>query len=535
MVAALIRRQPARLGVLAALAATLAVALALSGVPGGGSWAGRAQAAEQDEVSLYYGAPSTLDPARQSDIGSAAYSAQLYESLTAFDSSLTLRPALARSWDISNDGRQIVFHLRDGLEFSDGSPLGAEDVVGSWLRVIDPRRPSLLSSLLLDVRGARAYLTGRSTDSADVAIRAEGRDVVVDLERPGTDFPAIIASPTFGIVPPAVWRDNEDIDAGSSVGSGAYVVDRIAISAYTLVANEHYWAGPPAIATVHLLTDIGGRSPVAAFEAGDVDYTGIAQYDAPWIQYDSVLGPQLRRVPSLSLSYIGFTATAPPFDDVRVRQAFGTAVDWTRLVELQSSSRGDIAADSMVPPGIPGGGDQSWLPKHDPARARSLLAAAGFPGGAGFPEIAFATGFLVYAEGIAADLKRELGVTIRLEELDGHFDRLHLDPPSMWTLGWVADYPGANDFLGVLLETGSSNNYGGWSSSTFDSAINEALATRDSDAALVAYERALEVVRDEVPVVPLAYGDGWALSRDGLLGAGQNGLQIIRLAGLAWE
>jgi oligopeptide transport system substrate-binding protein len=266
-----------------------------------------------------------------------------------------------------------------------------------------------------------------------------------------------------------------------------------------------------------------------------VDYVGIGPFDASWIRYDPVLGPQLRLVPSLSLSYVGFTTNAPPFDDVRVRQAFGAAVDWARLVELRSSSRGDIPADSMVPPGISGGGDQSWLPKRDPDRARVLLAAAGFPGGAGFPEIWFATGNLVYAEAIAADLERELGVTLRLEQLDGHFDRLHEDPPPMWTLGWVADYPGANDFLGVLLGTGSSNNYGRWSSNAFDGAIGDALATRDADAALASYERALEVVRNEVPVVPIAYGAGWALSRDGLLGAGQNGLQILRLAGLAWE
>jgi oligopeptide transport system substrate-binding protein len=169
------------------------------------------------------------------------------------------------------------------------------------------------------------------------------------------------------------------------------------------------------------------------------------------------------------------------------------------------------------------------------AGARTLLADAGFPGGAGFPEIGFAAGALAYAEGIAADLKRELGVTVRLEQYDGYLDRLHEDPPSMWTLGWVADYPGANDFLGVLLGTGSSNNYGRWSSPAFDAAIGDALATRDAGQALDAYERGLAVVRDEVPVVPISYGSGWALSRDGLLGAGQNGLQILRLAGLAWR
>jgi ABC-type oligopeptide transport system substrate-binding subunit len=154
-------------------------------------------------------------------------------------------------------------------------------------------------------------VTGATRDPADVGILADGRDVVVDLVRPGADFPAIVAGPTFGIVPPAVWRDGEDIDTGSSVGSGAYVLDRLTEDEYTLVANEHYWAGPPAISTVHLLTNIGGRSPVAAFEAGDVDYVGIGSYDASWIRFDADLGPQLRLVPSLSLTYVGFTRRPP--------------------------------------------------------------------------------------------------------------------------------------------------------------------------------------------------------------------------------
>lgn len=534
MVAALTHRGPRRLrgvGAIGTLVAAVLVLIALAGAP----WSAGTLASSRGEATLLFGEPTTLDPALQGDIGSATFSAQLFESLTAFDTSLTLRPALARSWDISDDGTRVVFHLRDGLRFSDGTPLGAEDVVGSWLRIIDPARPSQLASLLTDVRGAKAYLTGANPDPGEVAIKADGRDVVVDLVGPGADFPAIVASPTFGIVPAAVWRDGAEIDGWDVASSGGYVLEEVTPSEFTLTANERYWAGPPSIRTMHLLTGIDGRSSVAAFEDGDVDYTQISPFDATWIRYHADLGPQLRLVPSLSLTYIGFTIAKPPFDDDLVRQAFGAAVDWRRIVELGTGSRGQIAADSMVPPGIPGGGDRNWLPRHDPAEARRLLAAAGYPGGRGFPDVTFAIGGLVYADAIAHDLARELGVTINLEELDAHFDRLHLDPPHLWTLGWVADYPGANDFLGVLLGTGSSNNYGRWSSASFDAAIDDALATRDPGGAQAAFERALEIVRSDVPAIPISYGDGWALSRNGLLGAGQNGLGILRLAGLAWE
>ncbi|MES2208955.1 MAG: peptide ABC transporter substrate-binding protein [Chloroflexota bacterium] len=504
------------------------------GAVGGGPLSPVARGAAQTEVTIPAGDPTTLDPALQSDIGSAAYSAQLYESLTAFDLGLTLRPALAESWDVSDDGRRIVFHLRPGLVFSDGASLTAEDVVASWLRIIDPKRPSQLASLLLDVRGAAEHLAGRATDPAAVGLRADGLDVIVDLERPGADFPSIVSSPTFGVVPAQVWRDGSSVDRPGVPSSGAYVIDATLDTEFTLKANPRYWAGPAPISTVHLVTSLGGRSPVSAFEAGDVDYATIGSADAAWIRYDQTLGPQLRLVPSLSLTFIGFTTTRPPFDDVRVRRAFAAAVDWKRITELASS--GDAtAADSMVPPGIPGGGDRNWLPAYDPASARRLLAEAGYPGGVGFPAVTFAAGGIGTAEGIVEDLRRELGVSVLLEELGDHFGRLHDDPPAMWSLGWVADYPGANDFLGVLLETGSSNNYGRWSSPTFDQAISDALGTRDPVEALAAYERALAVVQAEAPVVPLAYSDGWALSRDGLLGADQNGLGILRLAGLAWR
>jgi oligopeptide transport system substrate-binding protein len=485
------------------------------------------------EVRIAAANPASFDPKSQSDIGTAAVTAQLFESLTAFDAALVLRPALARAWDVSADGTRVVFHLRDGLTFSDGRSLTGADVVGSWLRLIDPRTPSPLASLMLDVKGAREYLTGRTTDQGTVGLHADGNDVTVDLEQPGADFPSVVSSPSFGIVPPSVWRDGQGITGSDFVVSGAYEVTDVLQTEVVLHANPRYWAGTPAINVVHLVGDIGGRSPVAAFEAGDLDYVQISSTDASWIRYDATLGPQLRVVPSLSLTYLGFDTSRPPFDDVRVRQAFGAAVDWHRVAELGILTN-EVPATSMVPPGVVGRGDRDWLPAHDPDAARKLLADAGYPDGKGFPVISFATGGAGLAEGIAADLNRELGVTVQLEENADHFDRLSTDPPPMWMLGWIADYPGPNDFLGVLLGTGSPTDYGRWSSDAFDSAIHDALSTRDPATAQAGFERALGVVQKDVPAIPLVYGDGWALSRKGLLGAGQNGLGIVRMAGLAW-
>jgi ABC-type oligopeptide transport system substrate-binding subunit len=141
-----------------------------------------------------------------------------------------------------------------------------------------------------------------------------------------------------------------------------------------------------------------------------------------------------------------------------------------------------------------------------------------------------------FDEAIRTEVERELGIELTWEIMgDGYFDRLATEPPQMWTLGWVADYPGRNDFLGVLLQTGASNNYGRWSSEAFDAAIAEAGSAIDPDDATEAYDEAERIVRDEIPVVPLVYTAGWALSRADLLGATQNGLGIVRMAGLAWD
>lgn len=484
------------------------------------------------------GTATSLDPAVQGDAGSAAISAQLFESLTTFDAGLHLQPALAESWQFDPGGRRITFRMRSGLEFSDGSPLRASDVVRSWLRLINPRTPSPLASLALDIAGADAYLRGQSTDPASVGLHADDSagTLTVDLARPASDFANIVSGPTFAVVPPGVGTDPAALEPGSAfVASGGYVLNGTTDSGLTLTANPHYWAGRAAIGTVELVGDLGGRSEVDAFQSNELDYTPLNGADATWIAYDKTLGPQLRQVASLSTEYYGFDTSRPPFDDVRVRQAIGLAVDWRRLATLAGSGGTLQVANSMVPPGIPGRSDTDFLPAYDPAAARKLLADAGYPGGAGFPTTTLMTGGGPFDPAVVDDVQRELGIRLSFESMgDGYFERLATDPPQMWALGWVADYPGRNDFLGVLLGTSASANYGRWSSTAFDAAIAEAGSATDPAAISAAYDTAEAIVRDDVPVVPVAYGPGWALSRTGLLGATQNGLGIVRMAGLAW-
>jgi len=521
---------------LAAVAILAAVAMLVRLVPVA-PHPDRAVASSSDgSVTILAGQPQSIDPAHHGDLGSASYVSQLYESLTAVGPSLAVEPALAASWRVTDNGTKVTFTLRDNLEFSDGTPLRASDVVHSWRRLFNATDPSPLASLIADVKGARELLSGSSTDTSTLGVSApDDRSVVVDMVRGGGDLPAIVSGAPFAVVPPSVGDGEISPDPGKMVGSGAYTLASVSSTAFVLKANSHYWAGSPAIGTANMLITLGGNSPVDTFVAGDVDVTGVGWSDAGWLAYDRQLGPSLRSDPSLSVTYYGFDTRRAPFSDVRIRRAFAEAVDWRRLANLDEPGS-SVPATGIVPAGMPGAPQGDFLPAFDPAAARQLLADAGYPGGAGLPAVSFIADGGGYDEAIVAMLQANLGVKIDYATMDfaAYQQRLATDPPALWSLSWVADYPGPNDFLGVLLGTGSTANQGGWSNADFDAAISQATAAGNAADALAAYTRAMQVVRDQVPVVPVSYGTSYSLVRSGLTGASQSGTGILRLAGLAW-
>jgi oligopeptide transport system substrate-binding protein len=521
---------------LAVSAVVSAATLGLSASAGGSPRPGGGLDASSGALRILGPSASSFDPALQTDAGTAQIVSQLFESLTAVDAQGRVQPALAESWRTENGGRRVIFRLRAGLRFSNGDPLLAEHVVASWMRVLNPRQPSEFAWLLDGVAGAKAYRAG-SGQKADVGIKALGEaEVQVDLVRDASDFPAIASCPTLAVVPPDIDSRPAVLRPGSFVGSGAYTLSAESDTETTLVANGVYWAGPPAIKTIHVLSSIGGKSPVEEFENGNLDYTPISIWDALWIAYDKKLGPALRVESSPSVDYYGFDTTKPPFDNVHVRRAFRMGIDWRRMVGLLGDPL-RVPATSMVPPGLPGRSEADFGPQFDLTQAKAELAAAGYPNGAGFPKITLVTAGADLDAGIIKQLHDNLGIDIAYQVFDesAYFDMLLSDPPAMWYMGWVADYPGANDFLGVLLGEGMTYNIGRWSNADFETAISEALAAPDPGAAQQAFARAQGIVRDEAPVIPVNYGAGYALAAPGLLGEIPNAAGLIRYAGLAWS
>jgi len=172
----------------------------------------------------------------------------------------------------------------------------------------------------------------------------------------------------------------------------------------------------------------------------------------------------------------------------------------------------------------------------DLATAKTELAAAGYENGVGFPKITLTTAGAQLDGAIVAQLKANLGIDVAYQAVDWQTYNAQLlsDPPLFWQMDWVADYPGADDFLGLLLGSGQTNNFGRWSDSDFDAAISKALAATDATTMQQDWDQAQSIVRDQAPVIPVDYGAGYALAAPGLLGALPNSQGLVRYAGLAW-
>ena len=480
------------------------------------------------------GPPGTLDPAYINDAGDVQLLLQLYAGLTRLDETGEPYPSLASGWDVSADGLTYTFTVRDDLEFSDGSDLDATDVRRSWLRLLDPETASTAPDVLNVVEGATARLAG-TADEGDVGIEApDATTLVVRLRHPAAYFPEITATPATFVVPEAAGVGDEWQTPDAFTGSGPYVVDGTDGTDLILRANERYVAGPPPIDEVRWVADIDG-DVVTAFADGGIDLAQVSSFDATWIAYDATLGQRLHSAEALSVSYLGFDTTRPPFDDVRVRRAFALALDRERLVALNEGADAQAAA-SIVPPAIwPEGLDASI--ESDADEARTLLAEAGYDDPSELGRIVVNGTGLDVGPAVAT-WREELGVEIDIETMDfaTYIELLDADErPQVFTVNWIADYPSPHAIYSLLLEPGALSNYGDWVDDEFVELL-DAAAAADSDEELAAAHDAVDArVRDQAPLVPWSYGAGWWLVADGLRGLGNLTIGLIDLGRVSWD
>ena len=484
-------------------------------------------------LRLYGTNPADLDPARAQDVATWQYLLQIYSGLVKLNERLEVVPDAAESWQITNGGRTYRFHLRPGLKFQDAKPVTANDFKYSLERATDPASHSPVAGAYLgDIAGAAEKLSGRTTELRGVRVVDE-RTLEITIDAPKTYFLSKLTYPTAFVV------DRANVEGGGSQwwrkpnGTGPFrLKEWIDDDHLLLERNENYYGPLPTLDQIDYY--LGGGSPMTMYERDELDVVEVGLGDIERVlDPTNPLSKELLVQPLLSLWYIGFNTRQPPFDDIKVRQAFNLATDKDKLVNI-TFKRTRAKAEGVLPPGMPGYQSGFQGLGFNPAKARQLIAESKYGGVENLPEITLTLG-----EGggplgqtLAEMYHRNLGVKINVMTVgEGFFADLEARRYQMYYMGWVADYADPQDFLDVLLHSQSPANYGNYSNPEVDSLLERARTESDNSARLRLYAEAERKVVEDAALVPLFHDVSHVLVKPRVRGLRWTPLGILSFAG----
>jgi oligopeptide transport system substrate-binding protein len=450
--------------------------------------------------------PTTLDPSYALNVYSGTVVKQLFDGLIQFDAHLKPMPAIAEFWETSRDGLLWTFTLRKGVKFHNGREVTAQDFVYSFTRLLAPKRSGPAIDFLQRIQGVDDFLHGKTASIR--GLKAVGRYVLqLLLTEPYTPSLNILGLGRTAVVPQEeVERLGENF-ARAPVGTGPFKLLRWEPGKeIVLEANEDYYEGRAFLDRI--VFKIGGtfEEGFAEFLDGNLEETII-----PSERTDEILtGPryqkyQFIRKPTLSILYIGFNTHRKPFDDKRVRQAFNYAVDKETIVR-EITKMGSIPATGVLPPGMPGHDPDLRGYAYNPAKARQLLAEAGYPDGAGFPVVQLWTSSKVESTKteLAAYQKylAEIGVTVEIHYAPDwrSFEAMVQEQKlSMFRMAWYVTAPDPDFFFSPLLHCNSAGYYKFYCNPQVEQLLDQALAELDEARRIALYRKVERIVMDEAP------------------------------------
>jgi oligopeptide transport system substrate-binding protein len=408
------------------------------------------------------------------------------------------------------------------LIWSPGDPITAQDVVYSWLRVLNPDTASEYAGQLFYVKNGEALVNGKINDPSLVGVHAlDARTVQVELNHPTPFFLDLCAFQTLAVVP-REWIAKYGGDwmrARPVPASGPYLLEYWQLNdKIRLVKNPYYWdAANTRTAVVDLLPISAPSTALNLYQSGDADII----WDRDNLPYElmDVLSkhPDFHTFPYLATYFIRCNTTRAPFNDPRVRKALALTIDKRRLVD-RFLGGGGIPANHLVPDGTANYDPAPGL-GYDPQEARRLLAEAGYPGGKGFPAFGYlfdsASGggkiHLKLATEMQHMWEEQLGLRVELKEME---KRVYLDAQNhldydLTRSSWVGDYNDPNTFLD-LFRSDNGNNRTGWKNARYDQLMDQ--ADREIDlrkrADLLRQAETI-LVRDEAPIIPIYFYIGF--------------------------
>lgn len=462
--------------------------------------------------------PQDLDPHMLQFQSHFSVLMALSEGLVGYDpQDLHPVPGAAERWEVSPDGLTYTFHLRANAKWSNGDPLTAHDFVFSAHRILSPKLGSPFRYYYDDVRGAKDYSTAAASDFSQVGIRAlDDRTLVIELLHPTPSFLFLLGNWAWYPLHRATLEKHGGVDRpyadwsrpGRLVGNGPFVLAEWKQGQVIVVKrNPHYWdAARVRLNEIHFYPIDNADTEERAFRAGQLHVTENVPV-SKLRDYAQQPSSPLVVAPTFATYAYVFNVTRPPFANPAVRHAFSLALDRQSIVTSQTAS-GVVPARSFVPPvGAYAGVDAPTL-RFDPAEARRLLAAAGYPDGRGFPPLELVTNTSQLHREIAEILQQQwhknLGVQVGVSLREGKvfFQERIRKHYELARSSWFGDYPDPFAFLTLYLSDNGQNTTG-YASAEYDRLALSALKIADADARLAAYREAETVLLRDLPIIPL--------------------------------
>lgn len=351
------------------------------------------------------GLPRVFDPALAIAPPDTDAVRAMFEGLTELDAQ-TLRPlpAIASAWEAASDGREWTFTLRRDARWSNGDPVTAHDFVRSWRRALNFGQKAAHASLIEKVAGAAEEAAGSKAEK----FGAEALDdyvLRVRLREPDPDFPVMVSHPVFRPVHRSV-----NADGAAAVVNGPFALDRVDRQEVVLVRRADYWDAQAVTLERVRFIAADGEESLARYRAGELDAVTNVALEPVAVKLLASY-KDLRRSTFAALTFYLFNITRPPLDDRRVRESLARAIDRERLVRDVLGGVGESATKFLPFGPSP---DESVQLRYDVARARALLAEAGFPAGQNFPRLRLLINrneqHRLVAETVAAMWRNALGI-----------------------------------------------------------------------------------------------------------------------------
>jgi peptide/nickel transport system substrate-binding protein len=476
---------------------------------------------------------STLDPAIGYDWQNWSMIKSLFDSLMDYKPGTTeLVPDLAESYEISPDGLTYTFKLRQGVKFHNGRAMMAKDVKYSLERVVNPATQSPGAGFFGAIKGFDAVAAG-DAEALEGVEAVDDSTLRIVLSRPDATFLHVMAL-NFSSVVPSEEAEKHGADFGKNpVGTGAFKLAEWTLGQRVVFERnpDYYQAGLPRLDQIVFEV---GQEPIVALlrlERGEVDIAGDGIPPAKFLEVknDPKFKDMIIEGSQLHTGYVTMNVKMAPFDNVKVRQAVNMAINKDRIVRIINGRA--VPANQPLPPLMPGYDESYQGFPFDPAKAKALLAEAGFAGG-------FDTELFVantdpqprIAQAIQQDLA-EVGIRAQIKSLaqanviaaGGEADQA----PMIWSGGmaWIADFPDPSNFYGPILGCGGAVP-GGWNWSWYCNEELDARAVKadsmadpaQAEARIAEWKQIFTAIQDEAPWAPIFNEQRFTIRSDRLDG-----------------